>query len=339
MYRCLKPILFCFPPETAHKFTLRALKILHQLKLTCFLFPTLPPKSVNVFGLSFKNPVGIAAGLDKNGDYLDCLAALGVGFIEVGAVTPVAQIGNPKPRLFRLKEKHALINRMGFNNKGIDYLVENLKKRKTGDCLIGVNLGKNKDTPLEKAQDDYIICLRKIYPYADFMTINISSPNTPGLRELQQENHLENLLQLVKHERDALATQHHKRVPLLVKIAPDLSQAEVRTMLQSIVSVGMDGIIATNTTQARDAVQGLKHAGEIGGLSGPPVKELSYQVLQCIREIDQTIPVISVGGIDSVQEAERRFKAGTQLVQLYTSLIYQGPYLLRKIIKYFRVMP
>lgn len=331
MYPIIRFFLFLLPPETAHCLTLMGLKCLHKIGLLRFFIPAVKTTApIQVFGLTFKNPVGIAAGLDKNGDYIDCLAALGVGFIEVGAVTPKAQLGNPKPRLFRLKSKQALINRMGFNNKGVDYLVRNLQQKKTS-CIVGVNLGKNKETPLEQAQDDYLICLEKVYPYADFATVNISSPNTPGLKTLQTEGYLQHLLTVIKTARDVLCLKHGRYVPILVKIAPDLTQSEIVTICQTASAVKFDGIIATNTTAEREAVASLPSGNETGGLSGAPLKPLSFQVLTCLagEATAKNLGIISVGGIDSPTEMSRRLEHGAQLVQIYTALIYQGPKLIR----------
>lgn len=307
------------------------LKGLHKIGLLSFFIPPITKEvPTQAFGLTFKNPIGIAAGLDKNGDYIDCLAALGVGFIEVGAVTPRAQIGNPKPRLFRIKAKKALINRMGFNNKGVDYLVQRLQEKKS-TCLIGVNLGKNKDTPLEQAANDYLICFKKVYEYADFVTLNISSPNTLGLKDLQTDTYLRDLLITIKEQRSALLLQTKRYVPVLVKIAPDLSEEEVIQIGETVVAVGLDGLIATNTTMGRAAVAGLPHAEETGGLSGAPLKVLSAQALAHLKNADITkrLDVISAGGIDSADEAARRLHGGAKLIQIYTGLIYQGPGLIR----------
>jgi dihydroorotate dehydrogenase len=316
MYKFIRPLFFCLPPEVAHCFTLNLLKLAVKFKLIRVSSLQSP---LNLMNLKFSNRIGIAAGLDKNGDYIDALASLGVGFIEVGAVTPKPQWGNPKPRLFRLVKQQAIINRMGFNNKGVDYLVENLKRRQS-TCIVGVNLGKNKDTPLEKAANDYIFCLKKVFLYADFATINISSPNTPDLRKLQTPEYLENLLTAIKTARNGLQTEQAKKMPLLVKIAPDLSDNDLFSLLDIVATIGLDGIIATNTTLTQE-----------GGLSGQPLAQKSYDILVKIRQHNKNIPVISVGGISSVAEAERRFQAGAELVQLYTGLIYQGPGLLRQL--------
>ena len=332
MYKFFRPLLFCLPPEIAHTVTLNLLKFATKLKLICLFFPRLTPSPCNLFGLQFKTRIGIAAGLDKNGDYLDCLAALGVAFIEVGAVTPKPQVGNPKPRLFRLLKEQALINRMGFNNKGVDYLVNKLKQRNS-TCIVGVNLGKNKETPLAQAADDYIYCLEKVFLYADFCTINISSPNTPDLQKLQTPQYLENLLTAIKKSRDDLTQQHQKKLPLLVKIAPDLVDAQLYALVDMIDKLGLEGIIATNTTNQRPDVTNNSLATEIGGLSGKPIAGLSYEMLVKIRQRNKNLPIISVGGISSLADAEERFQAGADLIQLYTGLIYKGPGLLRRLIR------
>lgn len=331
MYLILRFFLFLLPPETAHYFTLTVLKGLHKTGLLRFFIPPVKKElPTQAFGLTFKNAIGIAAGLDKNGDYIDCLAELGVGFIEVGAVTPKAQMGNPKPRLFRIKTKQGLINRMGFNNKGVDYLVQRLQEKKS-TCIVGVNLGKNKDTPLEQAANDYLICFQKVYAHADFVTLNISSPNTSGLKALQTDTYLHDLLTTIKEQRNILLLQTKRYVPVLVKIAPDLSEQEVIQIGATVVSVGLDGLIATNTTMNRTAVAGLPYAEETGGLSGVPLKPLSWQVLTCLNKagITKHLDIISVGGIDSADEAARRLQEGAKLIQIYTGLIYQGPSLIR----------
>ena len=332
MYKLLRPLLFMLPTETSHYFSLSLLKIFHSIGLTRLFFRKIKSVPTEAFGLRFKNPVGIGAGLDKNGDYIDCLADLGVGFIEVGAITPKPQAGNPKPRLFRLTEDEALINRMGFNNKGVNYLVGNLKKRKT-DCIVGVNLGKNKETPLALAKNDYIICLQQVYNYCNFLTINISSPNTPDLRQLQTPEYLEDLLTSVKNERDRCHTTYIKRIPLLVKIAPDLNDTDLALIIDVTHKVGLDGIIATNTTSSRDYNLQSQFAQEAGGLSGKPIEKVCADLLQKIHRHNQTIPIISIGGIASATEATKRFSQGASLIQVYTGLIYEGPRLPRKIIQ------
>lgn len=330
-FKLSKTILFLLPAELAHVIALKFLNLLYKTKLIPFFFKTTDAICPTVaFGLGFKNPVGIAAGLDKNGDYIDALAALGVGFIEVGAVTPKAQYGNEKPRLFRLKKDNAIINRMGFNNKGVDYLVENLKRR-TSACIIGVNIGKNKQTELINAKEDYVICLEKVYQYTDFVTINISSPNTPDLRKLQDPNYLTDLLSYVLQKREHLHSLYNKRVPILVKISPDILDSELLDIVKILNNLKVDGIIATNTSISRTNLQETEFAAESGGLSGRPIKDLSAKILHTISNCGfNNLDIISCGGIDSDIEALRRFKSGATLIQIYTGLIYNGPSLLTK---------
>ncbi len=332
MYRILRSLLFCLPPERAHDLVLRLLDYGYPAARVKRLRQHLPTKAVKVFGLSFPNPVGLAAGLDKDGEHIDSLFGLGFGFIEVGAVTPRPQPGNAKPRLFRLNKENALINRFGFNNQGVDALVSRLKQRKiTG--IVGVNIGKNRDTPLEKAHQDYAICYQQLYPYADFVTINISSPNTADLRDLQGQKYLNHLLEGLKSQQHALAERHHKQTPLLVKISPDLSDAEIDEMADIFLQLNIEGIVATNTTQSREGLDAcwLKQAG---GLSGLPLRDKTrYVVARFAEKTQGKIPIIAVGGIFSASDAQALFAAGASLVQLYTGLIYQGPALVKSIIK------
>jgi dihydroorotate dehydrogenase len=285
-------------------------------------------------GLRFPNPVGLAAGLDKDGACIDGLAALGFGFIEVGTVTPRAQPGNPKPRMFRLADAHALINRMGFNNGGVDAFVRNVQASRfyqDKQGVLGLNIGKNADTPIEKATDDYLLCLEKVYPYADYVTVNISSPNTKNLRQLQQASELGALLSALKNSQRALADRYGRYVPIALKIAPDLDTEQVKSIADALLQHQMDAVIATNTTITRDAVQGLVHADEAGGLSGAPVLLLSNRVISALRAaLDDTIPIIGVGGILSGEDARAKIDAGASLVQLYTGLIYRGPALVHE---------
>ncbi len=284
-------------------------------------------------GLQFQNPVGLAAGLDKNGDYIDALGSLGFGFIEVGTVTPRPQPGNPKPRLFRLPRAEAIINRMGFNNKGVDYLIEQVKKRRY-QGVLGINIGKNFDTPIENAVDDYLYCLQKVYPVADYITVNISSPNTPGLRELQHGKLLKSLINRLKSEQFVLREEFGRIVPIAFKIAPDLDADEVQEMAAIFNETKIDALIATNTTSSRDGVEGLPHSQEQGGLSGKPIFKSSTEIMHAFRQqLDSEIPIIAVGGISSVEDAREKFSAGADLVQIYSGLIYQGPGLIKKIIK------
>lgn len=332
LYTLMRPLLFQFDPETAHHLALASLSWLNRLGLLKKPHSNAPP--IRVMGIDFPNPIGLAAGLDKNGDYIDALAALGFGFIEIGTITPRAQSGNPKPRLFRLSEAQAIINRMGFNNKGVDYLVNQVKKAQFRGVL-GINIGKNFDTPLEKAHLDYLFCLDRVYPYAGYIVINISSPNTPQLRQLHYGETLDKLLACLKNRHTELAAQHHKYVPLVIKIAPDLTQEEITYLAQLCLAKGIDGIIATNTTTSREAVSGLTHASESGGLSGRPLFQTAQSVVtQLHRSLEGKIPIIACGGIMNAENAQTMLQAGACLIQLYTGLIYKGPGLVTKILNY-----
>ncbi len=327
MYDLVRRILFCLPAETAHDISLKALKWAPR-----FLFAKPKDDPVHALGLIFPNRVGIAAGLDKNGDYIDALAKLGVGFIEVGTVTPKPQVGNPKPRLFRLPKQRALINRMGFNNKGVDYLVQRLQA-KTFQGIVGVNIGKNKQTPLDRAADDYLSCLRKVYPYASYITINISSPNTPDLRKLQTEEYLANLICVLLAERTKLTNSYQRKIPLVIKLSPDLTDEELLQIVNVIKTHPVEGVIATNTTVARDHISSELLSGETGGLSGAPLKHKSTQVLaKLAKQLPESVSLIGVGGIMSRQDTDEKFAAGAKLIQLYTGLIYQGPGLICELI-------
>jgi dihydroorotate dehydrogenase len=288
-------------------------------------------------GIRFPNPVGLAAGLDKDGACIDGLAALGFGFIEIGTVTPRAQPGNPKPRMFRLPQANALINRMGFNNGGVDAFVRNVQASRfyqDKQGVLGLNIGKNADTPIERATDDYLSCLEKVYPFADYVTVNISSPNTKNLRQLQQASELGALLSALKQAQHSLADRHGRYVPIALKIAPDLDAEQITTIADSLMQHQIDAVIATNTTTTRDAVQGLAHADEAGGLSGAPVLPLSNRVISALRaELSDTIPIIGVGGILSGADAREKILAGASLVQVYTGLIYRGPALVSECVQ------
>ncbi|MBD3584481.1 quinone-dependent dihydroorotate dehydrogenase [Salinimonas sp. HHU 13199] len=318
-------------PEKSHDFALKWLKRTQHTPAKLLYSQPVLEKPVTVAGVTFPNPIGLAAGLDKNGDCIDAFAAMGFGFIEIGTVTPRPQPGNPKPRLFRIEEKQAIINRMGFNNKGVDYLVENVKKAKFKG-VIGINIGKNKDTEEANALEDYLICLNKVYPYASYITVNISSPNTPGLRNLQYGDALDALLKGLKDAQKKLTETHGRYVPLFIKIAPDLSDEQIDSIAASLLNAKMDGVIATNTTLSRDAVEGLKHADEAGGLSGAVLTQQAERVTQRLAEaLGREIPIIGVGGIDSAKAAQDRLNAGASLVQVYTAFIYQGPSLIKSI--------
>ncbi len=329
-YRLLRPLLFTLDAELAHAFTLKALRLLQPLGLP--FNRVAQCESRTVMGLKFPNPVGLAAGLDKNGDYIDALAKLGFGFIEVGTVTPRPQPGNPKPRLFRIPEAQAIINRMGFNNLGVDYLLENIKRTQYNG-ILGVNIGKNFDTPVESAIDDYLICLRKVYAVASYVTINISSPNTLHLRQLQNEHELDHLVATLKLEQGKLSDQQGRYTPLLVKIAPDLDQSQLESIAAILMKYNIDGVIATNTTISRQNIAGLPHADETGGLSGSPVKVMSTRVISKLYSLlGEQIPIIGVGGILSADDAKEKVAAGASLIQLYTGLIYEGPDLVNQCI-------
>jgi dihydroorotate dehydrogenase len=333
LYPLVQKLLFRLDAETAHRLSLRALDLLYQLHLTALVVRT--PKRlaepVKLMGIEFPNRVGLAAGLDKNGEHINALAACGFGFIEIGTVTPKPQAGNDKPRLFRLRKDRAIINRMGFNNHGVDHLVAQVKGSKRS-CILGINIGRNKLTANEQAVDDYLYCLQKVYPHADYVTINISSPNTPGLRELQHGNALYDLLLRLKQEQEVLHQQYVYYVPLLVKIAPDLSDAEIAALAKVFIELGIDGVIATNTTNDRSGLQDTSLAAEQGGLSGQPLTALADHVLsELVKELHGQLPVIAVGGIMSLADAQRKRDLGAALVQVYTGFIYQGPALVAEL--------
>lgn len=333
-YPIIKKALFQLDPEQAHEFTFRQLQRISSTPLYFLIRQSLPTKPIDCMGLSFKNPVGLAAGLDKDGDCINALGMMGFGFIEVGTVTPKAQDGNEKPRLFRLTEAQGLINRMGFNNKGVDNLINNIKKSHYGG-ILGVNIGKNKITPVEQGKDDYLICMDKVYMHADYIAINISSPNTPGLRSLQYGEALDDLLSAVKQRQNQLQNQHKKYVPIALKIAPDLTENELIQIADSLIRHNIDGVIATNTTLQRDLVKGLTNSEQTGGLSGRPVQSISTNIIKRLsKELNNRIPIIGVGGIDSVIAAREKLAAGASLVQIYTGFIYHGPRLIKDIVNY-----
>ena len=321
-YSLLRPLVFAVDPETAHELSLKVL--MATKNAAGLIYSKIPDKPVTVMGLTFKNPVGLAAGADKNGDCLEGFAALGFGFLEIGTVTPRPQAGNPKPRLFRLPEHEAIINRMGFNNKGIDYLLEQVK-RSSYSGVLGINIGKNADTPIENALDDYLIGLRKAYSVASYVTMNISSPNTKNLRQLQQGDELKKLISTMKEEQLKLQHEHGRYVPLVLKIAPDLTQEEVRNIANLLMEFSIDCVIATNTTISRDKILGHSLANEMGGLSGAPVKEMATEIVRLLAaELNGKIPIIAAGGIMSGIDAQEKLDAGASLVQIYTGLIYHG---------------
>ena len=325
-YGVARPFLFSLDPETAHRLGLR---------LAALVPPRRFREPVRAMGLEFENPVGLAAGLDKDAAHIDALARLGFGFIEVGTVTPRAQAGNPRPRLFRLPEREALINRFGFNNVGVDAFLANVARRRWRGVL-GINIGKNASTPVERAADDYKLCLEKVYAAASYVTINISSPNTAGLRSLQARDSLEDLLSSLGEARERLAARHGKRVPLVLKIAPDLAPEDIPSIAASVQRHGIDGVIATNTSVSREGVENLRHAHEAGGLSGAPILKKSTTVL---RELAQSLggtTLIGAGGIMTGADAAEKFAAGAALVQLYTGLVYRGPDLVAECVSAYR---
>ncbi len=330
MYSLIRRILFLFDAETAHVLSLRMLSLAQTMGLLSLFLPKRIDSPVTVMGIEFPNAVGLAAGLDKNAKHINSLAQCGFGFIEVGTVTPLAQPGNDKPRLFRLVADEAIINRMGFNNAGVAALVNSVK-RSHKKSVLGINIGKNKDTPLENAADDYLICMEQVYCHADYITINISSPNTPGLRDLQHGDGLTALLTKLKSRQAELSQQHHRYVPLTVKIAPDLDENEINDISSRLIAAKIDGVIATNTTNSRPSSLIEKHlACETGGLSGRPVFSPSNQVLrQLVSAVNGKIPIIAAGGISSPKDAVEKINIGASLVQIYTGFIYSGPSLIQ----------
>lgn len=322
IYSLVRPLLFSLDPETAHALTLKSADLLGPL-----LGHAIPPNPVRMLGLAFPNPVGLAAGLDKDAAHIDALAALGFGFIEVGTVTPRPQPGNPRPRIFRLPQANALINRFGFNNVGVDALLSNVARTRWRG-ILGINIGKNFDTPLDKAADDYVFCLERVYTAASYVTINISSPNTKGLRGLQEKSELDALLARIAASRERLADTHGKRVPLVLKVAPDLDGPQIADIASAVRTHRIDAVIATNTTLSREGVEGLPHGTEQGGLSGAPVKARATAVLAALaRELAGEVPLIGAGGILSGADAVEKIEAGASMVQLYTGLVYRGPQL------------
>ncbi len=323
-YDLARRVLFAADPETAHEMTMEGLRLGHRLGATRLLC-RVRSQPVTCMGLEFPNPVGVAPGLDKNGDYFEALGDLGFGFVEIGTVTPRPQPGNPRPRVFRLPEAQAMINRLGFNNKGVDHLVRQVRRHRFKG-ILGINIGKNFDTPIERAAEDYLHCLEKVYPYADYVTVNISSPNTENLRDLQGERELDGLLGALNRRRGELADEFDRRVPMAVKVAPDLEDGAIPVIAQVVTNHDMDAVIATNTTIGREGVAGLEHAEETGGLSGAPLKEKADRVLAALRrELPADVALIGVGGITRGQDAVDKLERGASLVQFYTGMVYRGP--------------
>ncbi|MFS8137140.1 MAG: quinone-dependent dihydroorotate dehydrogenase [Thermomonas sp.] len=337
MYGLARPFLFGLDAERAHGLGLASLEAAYRSGLNPLLATTPKPLPTKALGLTFANPVGLAAGMDKNGAHIDALMALGFGFVEIGTTTPRAQPGNPKPRMFRLPQQQAVINRLGFNNLGVDALVRNVERAQRTRALLGINIGKNKDTANEDAAGDYLHCLERVYPLADYITINISSPNTAGLRELQEEQALRRLVGTLREAQERLGAQHGKRVPMLVKIAPDLSDNDIEAAGRVLGDLGVDGVIAGNTTVSREGVDGARHADEVGGLSGAPLMAKATAVLRMLRtRLPEHIPLIGVGGILHGADAATKQAAGAILVQTYTGLIYRGPGLIGECVEALR---
>jgi dihydroorotate dehydrogenase len=336
VYALAKPFLFCLDAERAHDLGLAALETAYRTGLNSLLSAKPAPLPTRVFGIDFPNPVGLAAGLDKNGAHIDALAALGFGFIEIGTTTPRPQSGNPKPRMWRLPEHEAVINRLGFNNDGVDALVRNAERAKFSGVL-GINIGKNKDTPNERAVDDYLFCLERVYARATYITVNISSPNTQGLRDLQEEETLKRFVGTLREAQERLASQHNVRKPMLLKIAPDLSDVELDGIAEVLLDSGIDGVICTNTTIDRNPIEGAQHAEETGGLSGKPLFQKATSILRkMVDRIGRKIPVVGVGGILSGADAATKVDAGASLVQFYTGMVYRGPNLIEECVESIR---
>lgn len=336
MYKIIRPLLFLLPAEASHDLALFSLSLANKIGLLGLFRSKTKHSPVTVMGIEFPNKVGLAAGLDKNGKHINALASFGFGFIEIGTVTPLAQAGNAKPRLFRLPKANAIINRMGFNNQGIDQLIQNVNLAKDAGYrgVLGINIGKNLNTKVEDAISDYLIGLRQAYFYADYITVNISSPNTPGLRSLQGSEELDGLLSVIKKEQMSLALEFKKYVPIAVKVAPDLNDDEVKDIAEAVLRNNFDGLIATNTTLSRTAVENLANGDKAGGLSGEPVRDMSTRIIaEFYKHLKDQVPIIGVGGIASSADAQAKLEAGAALVQVYSGLIYEGPGLIKRILK------
>ena len=335
LYSLARRFLFGMDAEAAHDFALASLKLLERIGMASMLANAGPGRSVKLMGLEFPNALGLAAGLDKNGEYIDALAAMGFGFLEIGTVTPRPQPGNPKPRMFRLPEAQALINRLGFNNHGVEQVLANVARARYRG-ILGINIGKNFDTPIERAADDYEYCLAKVYAHASYVAVNVSSPNTKDLRQLQGADALGALAGKLKTEQKRLADAHGRYVPLALKIAPDLDDAELASIAKCLLKHDLDGVIATNTTVSRTAVTGLRHAEETGGLSGAPLRDVSTEVIRKLAQLlGGRVPIIGVGGVMSAADARSKLAAGASLVQIYTGFIYRGPQLIGEILRAF----
>ncbi len=338
-YSLAKSLMFRMDAERSHNLALGGMNVAAAMGLPTILGAETLEAPVEVMGIRFPNPVGLAAGLDKNGTAIDGLAAMGFGFIEVGTVTPRPQLGNPKPRLFRIPEHNAIINRMGFNNAGVDALLANIDRARY-DGVLGINIGKNKDTPNEQANDDYLLCMRKVYSRASYITVNVSSPNTPGLRTLQFGESLENLLEALKNEQARQANLHDRYVPIAVKIAPDMTEEEIEMVAASLKTYEMDGVIATNTTISREGVEDSPLQGEAGGLSGAPVRNKSTKVIRVLsKSLSGSVPIIGVGGITEGFDAAEKIEAGASLVQVYSGFIFKGPSLVSDSVRAIQALP
>lgn len=334
MYSLIRKFLFSLDAEKAHQFSIQSLSLIGKLPFPLLSIPNNP---IEVMGLKFKNPIGLAAGADKNGEAIDGFGKLGFGFIEVGTVTPVAQDGNSRPRQFRVLEAEGIINRNGFNNHGVDVLVENVKKSKYAG-ILGINIGKNAMTPIENSLDDYLICLRKVYEYADYITVNISSPNTKNLRSLQYGEALDDLLMNLKNEQAQLSQKFGKYRPLVLKIAPDLMEEEIASVADSLIRHSIDGVIAGNTTLSRESIVGLPYAEQQGGLSGKPLHHLSTRLIYTLaKELNERVPIIGSGGIHSLESGQEKIDAGASLLQVYSALIYQGPSLIQTLAQHIKL--
>jgi len=333
MYSHIRDLLFKLDAETSHEFSLDLIGAAERLKLINLCLPHVAPSPVEIMGITFPNPVGLAAGLDKNGDYFNALGAMGFGFVEIGTITPRPQPGNPKPRLFRIPEAQAIINRMGFNNKGVEHLVAQVRHRRY-QGVLGINIGKNATTPVENAVDDYLTCMQKAYAHADYITVNISSPNTQGLRDLQFGDSLNHLLETIKIEQSNLQAEYGRYVPVAVKIAPDMDEESIVQVARSLLAQNIDGVIATNTTVGREGVEAFEIGKETGGLSGLPVRDKSTRVISTLyAELGDKLPIIGVGGISDGPSAAEKIKAGAKLVQVYSGFIYRGPALIREAVE------
>lgn len=328
----IRPLVFCLDPETAHGMTIKLGKFLSHQPFLKFAGQSVESHPVEVMGLKFDNPLGLAAGMDKNGDAIDYLGALGFGHLELGTITPKPQPGNDRPRMFRITKARGLINRMGFNNKGVDYLVANLQKRHYKG-IIGVSIGKNETTPIDQAESDYLICMEKVYPYCDYIAVNISCPNTKDLTALQEAEPLVRLLGTLQNKRKELASSSGRYIPLVVKISPDLTDIQLEAICDCCLRLEIDGMTCTNTTTSREEIHGMPHASEWGGLSGEPIRQKSTNVLRKVHDLTQDrIPLIGVGGVDGVITAKEKLNVGASLIQLYSSFVYQGPQVIQDIV-------